>query len=74
MVMWCSSRRDIHTSVGTPGSNMYFLNYLAGDLLLDQRGTPPCFHADHTWIVDDWEAGAWQLPIVATGHGAGTPR
>ena len=22
-------------------------------------------------IVDDWEAGAWQLPIVATGHGAG---
>lgn len=65
--------KGYHTSVGTPGSNMYFLNYLAGDLLLDERGTPPCFHADHTWIVDDWEAGAWQLPIVATGHGAGSP-
>lgn len=60
--------KGYHTSVGTPGSNMYFLNYLAGDLLLDQRVTPPCFHADHTWITDDWTAGAWDLPIVSTGY------
>jgi 5-deoxy-glucuronate isomerase len=53
-----------HTSVVSPGSNMYFLNFLAGDLLLDERVTPPCFHADHTWITDDWEAGAWGLPVV----------
>lgn len=60
--------KGYHTSVGSPGSNMYFLNYLAGDLVLDARATPPCFHADHTWIVDDWDAGAWDLPVVATGY------
>lgn len=53
-----------HTSVASPGSNMYFLNYLAGDLELDERKTPPCFHADHTWIEADWDAGAWSLPVV----------
>lgn len=60
--------KGYHTSVATPGSNLYFLNYLAGDLVLDARVTPPCFHADHTWITDDWVAGAWELPVVATGH------
>lgn len=59
--------KGYHTSVGSPGSNMYFLNYLAGDLELDERRTPPCFHSDHTWIEADWEAGAWDLPIVPTG-------
>jgi 5-deoxy-glucuronate isomerase len=55
-----------HTSVVSPGSNMYFLNYLAGELELDDRRTPPCFHADHTWIEADWDAGAWNLPVVPT--------
>jgi 5-deoxy-glucuronate isomerase len=55
-----------HTSVASPGSNMYFLNYLAGELELDDRRTPPCFHSDHTWIEADWEAGAWSLPVVPT--------
>lgn len=53
-----------HTSVVSPGSNMYFLNFLAGDLLLEERATPPCFHADHVWITDDWTAGEWDLPVV----------
>ncbi|MDW3215750.1 MAG: 5-deoxy-glucuronate isomerase [Ilumatobacteraceae bacterium] len=53
-----------HTSVASPGSNMYFLNYLAGELELDDRKTPPCFHSDHTWIEADWDAGAWSLPVV----------
>ena len=55
-----------HTSVASPGSNMYFLNYLAGDLIGDDRRTPPCFHADHTWIEADWTAGEWSLPVVPT--------
>ncbi len=56
--------KGYHTSVASPGSNMYFLNYLAGELELDERRTPPCFHADHTWIEDDWDDGAWSLPVV----------
>jgi 5-deoxy-glucuronate isomerase len=58
--------KGYHTTVASPGSNMYFLNYLAGDLELDERRTPPCFHSDHTWIEADWDAGAWSLPIVST--------
>lgn len=56
-----------HTTVASPGSNMYFLNFLAGDLLLDERRTPPCFHSEHTWIEADWDTGAWDLPVVSTG-------
>lgn len=56
-----------HSSVACPGANMYFLNYLAGELVGDERSTPPCFHSDHTWIESDWGAGAWDLPVVDPG-------
>ena len=56
--------KGYHTSVACPGSNMFFLNYLAGELVDDERATPPCFHADHTWIEADWTAGEWGLPVV----------
>jgi 5-deoxy-glucuronate isomerase len=53
-----------HSTVACPGANMYFLNYLAGELVGEQRRTPPCFHSEHTWIESDWGAGAWSLPVV----------
>lgn len=56
--------KGYHSSVCCPGSHMFFLNFLAGDLIGEKRSTPPCFHSDFTWIEDDWEAGAWELPIV----------
>ena len=56
--------KGYHSTVACPTSHMYFLNYLAGELIDDDRRTPPCFHADYTWIVDDWSAGAWQLPVL----------
>ncbi|MGI9622819.1 MAG: 5-deoxy-glucuronate isomerase [Acidimicrobiales bacterium] len=59
--------KGYHTSVACPGSNMYFLNYLAGELVDDARATPPCFHSDHTWIEADWNAGEWGLPVVTNG-------
>jgi len=52
-----------HSSVACPGSNMYFLNYLAGELVGEERSTPPCFSSEHTWIETDWSAGAWKLPL-----------
>ena len=54
--------KGFHSSVACPSSNMFFLNYLAGELLDDERATPPCFHEAYTWIHDDWEAGLWTLP------------
>lgn len=56
--------KGYHTSIACPGSNMYFLNYLAGELVGDERRTPPCFAAEHTWIEADWTAGEWGLPVV----------
>lgn len=56
--------KGYHTSVASPGSNMYFLNYLAGELQGEDRRTPPCFAAEHTWIEADWTAGEWGLPVV----------
>jgi len=56
--------KGYHSSVCCPGSHMFFLNFLAGDLIGDARSTPPCFHSDFTWIEEDWEQGAWDLPIV----------
>ncbi len=53
-----------HSSVACPGANMYFLNYLAGELVGDERATPPCFHSDFTWIESDWGVGEWNLPVV----------
>jgi 5-deoxy-glucuronate isomerase len=58
--------KGYHTSVACPGSNMFFLNYLAGELIGDERATPPCFHAEHTWIEEDWTAGEWGLPVVTS--------
>lgn len=52
-----------HSSVASPGSNMYFLNYLAGEPQDDGRAQPPYFHPDHTWIQSDWNQGLMQLPI-----------
>ncbi len=56
--------QGFHSSVACPGSNMYFLNFLAGELVGDQRATPPYFHPAHTWIEADWSAGLMGLPAV----------
>lgn len=56
--------QGFHSSVASPGSNMYFLNYLAGEPQDGERATPPYFHPDHTWIQDDWQAGHMDLPAV----------
>ena len=56
--------KGYHTSVACPGVNMYFLNYLAGELVGSRRRTPPHFASEHTWIEADWSAGAWGLPVA----------
>ena len=59
--------KGFHSSVACPSSNMYFLNYLAGDLYDTDRSTSPCFHDGHTWIDEAWandDEGAWRLPVV----------
>lgn len=51
-----------HTTAASPGSHMYFLNYLAGDLEHDERRTPPCFDERYTWIDGHWDDDPMILP------------
>ncbi|MBI4671022.1 MAG: 5-deoxy-glucuronate isomerase [Chloroflexi bacterium] len=55
--------QGFHPSGATPAANMYFLNYLAGELLDDARGAPPVDDPDLAWIKQDWTRGVWQLPM-----------
>ena len=53
-----------HPVAASPGSTMYFLNYLAGKLVGDERGTPPVDDPKHAWIKDNWEAYEVELPLM----------
>jgi 5-deoxy-glucuronate isomerase len=61
--------RGYHVTGSTPGSNMWILNFLAGELVDDARATPPAFDPATTWITEDWEAAQVPLP-VATARSA----
>lgn len=52
-----------HPVAPTPGSNVYFLNFLAGDLVGDERGRPPVDDPDHAWIKEAWGDAAMELPL-----------
>ena len=47
-----------------PGSTMFFLNYLAGELLNEDRGIAPIDDPDHAWIKDNWDAYKISLPLM----------
>ncbi len=53
-----------HPVAACPGSTMYFLNYLAGELLDDARALPPIDDPAHAWIKDNWDAYKIDLPIM----------
>ncbi|HUF39621.1 MAG TPA: 5-deoxy-glucuronate isomerase [Anaerolineales bacterium] len=57
--------QGFHPVAAAPGSNVYFLNYLAGEPEDDERGTPPYDDPDWSWIKEDWEARALGLPAVS---------
>ena len=56
--------KGFHPTAASPGSNMYFLNYLAGDLLDEARATPPVDDTDFAWMKQDWEGKRLTLPVT----------
>jgi len=60
--------QGFHPTAAAPGSNMYFLNYLAGDLLDESRATPPLDDVDFAWMKQDWEGKRMRLPIEVVGE------
>lgn len=52
-----------HPVAANPGTNVYFLNYLAGELENEARDYRPYEDPDTTWIKDNWDANKMSLPI-----------
>lgn len=59
--------QGFHSSAAAPGSHMYFLNYLAGTPLNDERAIPPFFQPEYRWIDGNWDANRMNLPTVRPG-------
>ncbi len=55
--------RGFHSTAAAPGSNIYFLNYLAGELLDDARATPPVDDKRYAHLKDDWTGTTVKLPV-----------
>ncbi len=53
-----------HSSAASPGSHMYFLNYLAGTPQNEERAIPPFFQPEYRWIDGNWDKDAMTLPTV----------
>jgi 5-deoxy-glucuronate isomerase len=56
--------KGFHATAAAPNSKLYFLNYLAGDLLDDERARPPHDDPKFAWIRQDWEANPMPLPVL----------
>lgn len=56
--------QGFHTSASAPGSHLYFLNFLAGGLIDEERRIPPFFQPEYQWIDGNWDQDAMVLPTV----------
>jgi 5-deoxy-glucuronate isomerase len=56
--------KGFHPVSAAPGSNVYFLNFLAGDLLDEARATPPYDDPNYAWLKQDWDGKALKLPLL----------
>lgn len=55
--------QGFHSTAAAPGSNLYFLNYLAGELVDEARKTPPYDDPDYAWLKEDYSANLMGLPL-----------
>ena len=55
--------QGFHPAAATPGTNIYFLNYLAGEPRNEERNYKPFEDPNTTWIKENWKANDMELPI-----------
>ena len=60
--------QGFHSSAASPGNHMYFLNYLAGTPVGDERAIPPFFQPEYRWIDGNWDKDAMTLPVFGSGQ------
>ena len=56
--------QGFHSTSAAPGSNLYFLNYLAGELLDEARATPSYDDPDYAWLKENYTGNLMRLPIM----------
>ena len=56
--------QGFHSTSAAPGSNLYFLNYLAGELVDEARATPPYDDPDYAWLKDNYTGNLMRLPLM----------
>jgi len=56
-------KEGFHPVAAAPGSNVYFLNYLAGEPQNDARNYTPFEDPSTVWIKEDWDKNKMHLPI-----------
>ncbi len=61
--------KGFHVTTSSPGNNMWILNFLAGDLVGEERSRGPHFDPSTTWICDDWSKGRMELPFTPPRRG-----
>jgi 5-deoxy-glucuronate isomerase len=54
-----------HPVAAAPGSNVYFLNYLAGELVDEARARPPLDDRRYAWMKENWDGNRLVLPVAA---------
>lgn len=52
-----------HPVAAPPGANVYYLNYMAGELLGEARATPPVDDPVWAWVKEDWSGNPLRLPL-----------
>lgn len=53
-----------HPVAVPPGSNVYFVNYLAGDLVDEERKAPMYDDPNFVWIKENWATEPSSLPML----------
>ena len=56
--------QGFHSTSAAPGSNLYFLNYLAGELVDEERAYPPIDDPDYAWLKQDYVGNLMKLPLM----------
>jgi 5-deoxy-glucuronate isomerase len=52
-----------HPVSAPPGTNVYFLNYLAGNHTPEQRTVAPVDDSDWAWLRQDWAGNPLEIPF-----------
>ena len=55
--------KGYHPVAAPPGANVYYLNYMAGELYREKRATPPQDDPVWAWVKGNWEGDPLPLPL-----------